>query len=181
MKFLITAASVAAAAFVTPALAQAQTATAPVGLYGTLGYADTHASGVDLGSIQARLGYRANAWLGVEGELAGGVKSDDLNVAPGVNAKLKLRHQEAIYGVGFFPVTSQIDLIGRVGYGHSKIRASALGNSASDAGDSWNFGAGAQYNFDGVNGVRADYTREEFTNSDAHANVWSIAYARKFY
>jgi len=180
MKSLIAAASTAALTLVAPAFAQAQTA--PIrGLYGNLGYSSAHGSGVDLGAIQGRLGYRANNWLGVEGELSGGVKSDHVNVAPGVDAKVKLDHQEAIYGVGFLPVSPQWDLLARVGYGHTKATASAAGASVSDRGDSWNFGGGAQYHFDGVNGIRADYTREEFQRRDGgHANVWSVAYSRRF-
>lgn len=178
MKMLFAAASAAAIALVAPAVAQAQDA--PVGVYGNLGYANTHADGVNLGAIGGRLGYRMNNWFGVEGELAGGVKSDDVNVG-GVNAKVKLRHAEAIYAVGFAPVSPNFDLIGRIGYGNTKLKASALGQSASDDGDSWNFGVGGQYHFDGVNGVRADYTRQEFRGNDGgHADVWSIAYSRRF-
>jgi hypothetical protein len=54
------------------------------------------------GAIQGRLGYRFNTYLGVEGELSGGVKSDDIDVA-GVPVDVKLQHAEAIYGVGFLP------------------------------------------------------------------------------
>jgi opacity protein-like surface antigen len=179
MKSLIAAASTAAVALAAPMFAHAQDAS-HVGLYGTLGYDNTHGDDVDLGAIQGRLGWRATPNLGVEGEFAAGVKNDKVTVAPGVDAKVKLDHQEAIYGVGFLPMTPQWDLLGRVGYGHSKISASALGNTVEGDGDSWNFGVGAQYHLDPNNGVRADYTREEFVSGDGHADVWSIAYARHF-
>jgi hypothetical protein len=180
MKSLIATASIAAAALAAPVFAQAQDAPSVNGAYGTLGYANTHSGGADLGAIQGRLGYRMN-WLGVEGELSGGVKSDHVAVAPGVDARVKLSHQEAIYGVGFVPLSPKFDLIGRVGYGHTKVTASAAGARAAARGDSWNFGGGAQYRFDGVNGIRADYTREEFQRTGGgHANVWSVAYTRRF-
>jgi outer membrane immunogenic protein len=190
MKTLIAAASVAALSALVPALAQAQTVASP-GAYGTLGYADAHTSGVDLGAIQGRLGYHVNNWFGVEGELAGGVTSDKSStVVSGttVNTKTKLQHEEAIYGVGFLPVTPNIDLIGRVGYGHTKAKVSASTTGATPitvsdtaSGDSWNYGVGAQYHIDPVNGVRADYTREEFTGSNnGHADVWAVAYTRRF-
>lgn len=180
MKSLMTAASLAVIAVAAPAVVHAQTA--PVtGFYGNLGYSNTDGSGVDLGAIQGRLGYRANNWLGVEGEVAAGIDHDKVNVAPGVDAKVKLKHQEALYGVGFVPVTPNLDLLARVGYGHSKATASVAGTRVSDSGDSWNFGAGAQYHLDGKNGVRADYTRQEFQRSGGgHANVWSVAYSRRF-
>jgi hypothetical protein len=177
MKTLIAAASAAAIACVIPAMAQAQTVP---GVYANLGYANTNADDVNLGAIGARLGYRFNPYMGVEGELAAGVKGDDVNVA-GTDVHVKLKHEAAIYGVGFLPVGPNTDLLARIGYGTTKIKASALGSSLSDDGESWNFGVGAQHHFDGVNGVRADYTRQEFRGSGAgHADVWSIAYTRKF-
>jgi outer membrane immunogenic protein len=193
MKTLIAAASVAVLAAAIPALAQAQATTVAPGFYGTLGYADAHTSGVDLGAIQGRLGYRFNNWVGVEGELAGGVKDDKstTTVTGGtVDTKLKLEHSEAIYGVGFLPVSPQFDLLARVGYGDTRVkaRATATGTAAvpvtvsqSAHGDSWNYGVGGQYHFDEKNGVRADYTRQEFTGDNSgHADVWALAYARRF-
>ena len=181
MKSLMTAAALAAIGVVSPALAQAQTP-APTGLYGNLGYSDADGSNVNLGAIQGRLGYRLNNWLGVEGEGAVGVKGDHVNVAPGVNARVKLRHQEALYGVGFLPVTPKWDLLGRVGYGGDTIRTSAPGVRSTVSENSWNVGAGAQYHVDGKNGVRADYTRQEYVGHGPtdHANVWSVAYSRRF-
>ena len=190
MKSLALAASAAALACALPAIASAQTTTAPTGVYATLGYADAHTSGVDLGAIQGRLGYRFNNWLGVEGELAGGVKGDSLDVPTGltspatVRADVKLRHQEAIYGVGFLPLSPQWDLLARVGYGNQKVKVSAPGFAGAEAeanGKSWNYGVGAQWHWDGMNGIRGDYTREEFTHgSSGHADVWSVAYSRRF-
>lgn len=179
MKTLIAAATVAGLSIAAPAFAQDQSAPL-TGVYANLGYAHSSPGDADLNAIQGRLGYRFNNYLGVEGELAAGLGSDKVAVAPGVDAKVKLRHQEAIYGVGFLPLTPQWDLIGRVGYGNTRIRASSGGVSASDNEQSWNFGAGAQYHFDGVNGIRADYTRQEFEDHGGHADVWSVAYSRKF-
>jgi hypothetical protein len=194
MKLLFAAASAAVLASAVPVVASAQTADPTTGAYGSIGYADTHGGGVDLGTIQGRLGWRFNSWLGVEGELAGGVKGDDVHTTIAGNAvsgDAKIEHQEAIYGVGFLPVGTNWDLLGRIGYGHTKAKVSDVtvsgpggavgGLSASDSGDSWNFGVGAQYHWDGQNGIRADYTREEFTGSGSdHGDVWSIAYTRKF-
>jgi hypothetical protein len=180
MKSLITAGSIAVIAMTVPAIAQAQQAP-NAGLYGTLGYAGTSSSGADVGAIQGRLGYRLNDYVGAEGEVSGGVKDDRVAVAPGVDAKVGLDHQAAIYGVGFLPVTPQLDVLGRVGYGHSKMSEKVAGISGSDAADSWNYGAGVQYHLDGKNGVRADYTREDFQrDAGGHADVWSVAYARRF-
>jgi outer membrane immunogenic protein len=181
MKTLITTAVAALAlAAIAPAAAQALTATTGTTFYGTLGYDNTSLNHVDLGAIQGRVGARFGQYFGVEGELAGGVKSDKVNVAPGTDVKVKLDHQEAIYGVGFLPVSPNLDLLARVGYGHSEGSGSVAGASASAKGDSWNYGVGGQYTFDGKNGVRLDYTRENFRHGSDDANVWAISYLRKF-
>jgi hypothetical protein len=180
MKYALSSAALIVFGLAAPAFAQEQIV-APTGLYGTFGYAGTSQSDADVGAIQGRLGYRFNNWLGAEGEVSGGVKDDHFSVAPGADGKYKLNHQEAIYGVAFLPLNAQWDLLGRVGYGHTKASASALGVKVSDSADSWNFGGGVQYFFDGKNGVRADYTREEFQRTDGGgANVWSVAYSRRF-
>jgi len=188
MKILIAAAAAALCAL--PAAALAQAATPPTGLYANLGYADAHTDSVDLGAIQGRLGWRFNNWLGVEGELAAGVKSDKQTTTVGgvtVNSKVKLNDAEAIYGVGFLPLSNNFDLLARVGYGHTSAKASATASGTTIAasqtadGNSWNYGVGAQYHFDGQNGIRGDYTRQEFTgDSSGHADVWSVAYSHRF-
>jgi hypothetical protein len=163
MKYLIAAASVAVMGFAAPALAQAQPAV-PTGVYGTLGYTNFGGDDIDLGAIQGRLGYRFNNYLGAEGELATGVKKDH---------GVKLDHQEAIYGVGFLPLTPQWELLGRVGYGHTDTNLGAA--------DSWNYGGGVQYHWDGKNGVRAEYTRQDYQReAGGESNTWSVAYSRRF-
>jgi outer membrane immunogenic protein len=180
MKLLITAAVGVAFAALVPAMASAQPILSGPTFYGTLGYAGTNLDNVDLGAIQGRVGARFGQYLGVEGEVSGGVKDDHVSVA-GTDVKVKLDHQEALYGVGFLPITPNFDLLARVGYGHTEGSGSVAGVSTTVKGDSWNFGAGGQYTFDGVNGVRVDYTREEFQRTDGgNANVWSVAYVRKF-
>ena len=192
MKFLIAAAAAASLLPAAAAFAQTAPATNSTGFYGTLGYLGTSTQGVDLGAIQGRLGYRFLPWLGVEGEGAFGVKDDkDTQTINGVtvDSKVRLRDQEAIYGVGFLPLSQNFELFGRVGYGHegAKVSASAVGSTGpvavteKVAGDSWNFGGGGQWFFDDKNGVRADYTRYEFTPRGAgHADTWALSYVRKF-
>ncbi|CAN5892352.1 hypothetical protein BH11PSE1_BH11PSE1_24870 [soil metagenome] len=178
MKSLIALAATTALTLAVPAIASAQ-ALSPTTFYGTLGYANANVDDVNLGAIQGRVGARFGQYLGVEGELAGGVKKDSVNVA-GTSVDLKLQRQAAIYGVGYLPVSPQADLFARVGYGNSKIKASAAGTSAADDGDSWNYGVGGQYFLDDKNGVRLDYTRHDFKDSSANADVWAVAYTRKF-
>lgn len=176
MRIFIAAVTTAVAIGALPGLAQAQSATGP---YVDLGYANAHSSGADLGAVAGRVGYRANSWLGVEGEAAYGVKGDDVTTA-GVSGRAKLRSEAAIYGVGYAPLSPNTDLFARVGYGSSRVKVSVLGASAVADGESWNFGVGARHHFNRGNGVRADYTRQEFRGGSVHANVFSMAYVRRF-
>jgi outer membrane immunogenic protein len=186
MKALITAASALALCGVMPAVASAQTA-APASafsgtsFYGTFGYDNTSLDHVDLSAFQGRLGARFGQYFGVEGEASWGTSSDKIAVAGAPDVKVKQDTQEAIYGVGFLPLSPQLDLLARVGYGHSEGTGQVAGVTSGVTGDSWNYGVGGQYTFDGKNGVRVDYTREAFqTHGIEDANVWSVAYVRKF-
>ncbi len=124
---IILAAATAAALCAASGAAQAQAA--PTGVYGSLGYADAHSDGVDLGVIQGRLGYRIIPTPGSRAEGAFGVRKDDVTVA-GVTGRAKLEHEFAVYGVGFLPLSDKADLLARVGYGNTKVKVSALGTSA---------------------------------------------------
>jgi opacity protein-like surface antigen len=183
MKTLIAAAGLAALVSLAPAMAQAQDTGISSGVYGTLGYAQAGVDEFDFGGVQGRLGYRFNNWFGVEGEVAFGTNEERISVPTTqgpVNVDFKLKNSKAIYGVGFIPLASSTDIIARIGYGHSEIEGEALGVSASEGGSSWNFGIGAQHHFDGLNGVRVDYTRHEFNDEGGAADVWSVAYTRRF-
>lgn len=178
MKNLMTAAAFAAITAIVPAAAQAQEAGATT-IYGSVGYSHADVDDVKLGAITGRVGARFGQYFGVEGEAGFGVKDDEVNVG-GVNVDVELKHTAAIYGVGFLPVAPNADLFARIGYGTSKIEASAGGASVSDDGDSWNYGVGGQYFLDDKNGVRADYTRYDFKDDGGEADVWSVSYVRKF-
>lgn len=180
MKTLIATTATAVLALVIPALANAQTAPTGTSYYGSLGYAGASVDGYDLGAIQARLGARFGPHFGIEGELSGGTNGDKATIG-GTPVKVDPQNQAAIYGVGYLPVSPNVDLIARVGYGESKIKASTInGVSAVADGSSWNYGVGGQYHFDDKNAVRADYTRHDFQDSSTNADVWSVAYVRKF-
>jgi hypothetical protein len=178
MKFSVLAATAAASAlaFAMPAAAQDEAVT---GAYGNLGYSFVDGGdSAQFGAVGARIGYRFHTYFGAEAEGAIGVDGDRATFGA-VTIKTELKHSVAAYGVGFLPVSPNFDLLARVGYGSSKVKASSAGVSSSDSDDSWNYGVGAQYLFDGANGVRADYTRHDFGHG-ADSDVWTVAYVRKF-
>jgi hypothetical protein len=147
--------------------------------YGTLGYTHLDADGADLGAITGRMGAKFDRNFGVEGEVSVGVKDDDYDVA-GVPVKLEHEYDVAAYAVGFIPVNPNLELFGRVGYGNTELKASAAGISATDDGESVNYGAGANYFVDGRNGIRADWTRRDFTNDGGELDTYSLNYVRRF-
>jgi outer membrane immunogenic protein len=177
MKTLITATLVAGSVLAAPLFAQAQNSTE---VYGSLNYGQTRTRGADTGAIQGRVGAKFTPNFGVEAEVAGGV-DDDKVYTPGGPATVKMEHQVAGYAVGYLPVTPNIDLLARAGYGTTKFTTNNPAATEFDGSrDSWNYGVGAQYKFDDKNGIRADWTKSEYTKSDLSSNTVAVGYVRKF-
>lgn len=177
MKTLITATLIAGSVLAIPMFAQAQNSTE---VYGSLNYGQTRTRGADTGAIQGRVGAKLTPNFGVEAEVAGGVDGDKV-YTPGGPANVKMEHQVAGYAVGYLPVTPNIDLLGRVGYGTTKFSTNNPAATNFDGSrDSWNYGVGAQYKFDDKNGIRADWTKSEYTKSDLSSNTLAVGYVRKF-
>jgi hypothetical protein len=176
---MIFASTAAAALCLTVAPAMAQTTAPLTGAYGTLGYSHVDAGDAGLGTVQGRLGYKVHSNFGVEAEGAIGIDSDRTTVGA-VTYDAKVKRSVAAYAVGSVPLGDKLELFARGGYGNTKVKASVPGGAITADGDSWNYGAGAQYSFDGQNGVRADYTRHDFRNNNGSADVWGVSYVRKF-
>lgn len=168
----------AAAVSVIAAPAFAQTMQSPT-YYGTLGYSQLDHSDGDLGAITGRVGAKFNPYLGVEGEASIGVKDDDFTFA-GVDGKIEHDYDAAAYVVGTLPVTPNFELFARGGYGTTKIKTELAGFNGEVDGESWNYGAGANYYLDGQNGLRADWTRRDFRDDAGEADVYSLSYVRRF-
>jgi hypothetical protein len=207
MKILFAAASAAALLAAVPAAAQ--TVGQP-GLYGTIGYmhlstdleGDFDENGtedsfdIDVGAVTGRFGGRFTPYLGAEAELSFGVRDSEdsqqftvSGVTVDADVSVELKNQFAAYGVGFLPVSPNADLFARVGYGRGEldgtVRVSGGGTTLTEEleGDNsfWAYGVGGQFMFDGVNGVRVDYTRYDIDEEDAgEFDAFSIAYVRKF-
>lgn len=193
MKSLIAMVALAsAAAAALPAAAQEADKSGP---YANLGYTHSSNGDGDTGSIAAKGGYRFNRYLGAEIEGGVGVSGDDGTFVPnGGTTSLafdtKQDYSIAGYGVGFLPLGEKFDLFARVGYGTARYNVGVQGQP--DVGfnqESWNFGGGGQYSFDGRNGVRAEYTRSSIQSNGAPPNTpwagadqdnWSVSYVHQF-
>lgn len=178
------------------ALALASSASARAAdLYGMVGYAhfDQDLRDTQLGAIQGRFGAKFTPHIGVEGEAALGVSGDKWNAQylPAgmyLRSATDLNYQVAVYAVGYLPVSPKAELLARVGYGRTELERDWSAHdlngpqqaTVTTHSDSWNYGVGGQYYFDGKNGVRLDYTRHDASGDDNDVDVWSIGYARRF-
>ena len=200
MKFILGAAAAAAICAAVPALAFAQDNTqSPDGAYGNLGWSHVTTNGASTEGIQGRLGYRFMPFLGVEGELRGGLSTGSATVnyttgAPPVTTAITSGVKQSMAGagyvVGFLPVLpNRFDVLARVGYGWSRYDLTPAGLAASHADEHGiRYGVGGQYLFDGKNGVRVDWTREHMSNFTVptglavnnNANVWGVSFVHRF-
>lgn len=147
---------------------------------GSVGYTQLDGDDGDLGAITGRMGYNFTRYLGVEGEASFGVKDEDITIGA-VDGSLEHEYDAAVYGVATLPVSENFEVFGRVGYGTTSIKADVAGFTASEDGESVNYGVGANYFFDGRNGVRADITRRDFTDdAGGEVDTYSLGYVRRF-
>ena len=189
MKALFGAAAVAALLVATPTFAQDFSTTT----YVNLGYTNFALSEVDdeevedvdfnLGTITGRLGARFNNYFGVEGELGIGVK-DQEETSGTSRFTTKLNYEAAAFVVGYLPVSPNAELFARAGVGTTELEFEFSGPGAA-VGDSgteslFGLGVGGQYFFDGVNGVRGDYTRYTGDDDSFDFDALSVSYVRKF-
>lgn len=155
------------------------------GFYGSLGYNQKQDN--DLGAVQLRLGGRFGSHLGVEGEFGLGVDPNTItfpSATPALQAKTQLRHEAAAYVVGYYPVAPNFDVFARLGYGTTALKRTFT--VAPDtfvnkfSAESVNYGVGGQYFLDGKNGIRVDYTRQDYNKGVRTDDTWSVAYTRRF-
>ena len=173
MKLLLIAAASALALTAAAAAANAQDAGHA---YGSIGFqgTDNDKTNTDLDGVNARLGTRLSPHFGLEGEAAFGTNSD--TTAAG---KYKLTSKWAGYGVGYLPVSSNFDLIGRVGVSDTDLKAPAVAGKL-EQGTALDYGVGAQYHFNSDYAVRADVTRSDFNDDKGQATTTSLSLVRKF-
>lgn len=182
MKSLIALAAVAAAAAVAaPASAQTLPYLGQPAYSASLGYTGVNVDGLGLGAVSLRAGADFGKYFGVEGEGAFGVVDQHSQIA-GVSTNLHLEDEYAAYAKLRYPVLPGTNVFVRGGFGHTDFRVSPLMQPQFNNGlDSWNFGGGVDYSFDGKNGVRAEYTRMDWQDRGLRdADTWSVSYVRKF-
>lgn len=190
MKVLLGAAAAAALLFATPSLAQGFGTSTYINL-GYTNFALDEIEGEDigedvdfnLGTVTGRLGARFNNYFGVEGELGLGVK-DQEETSGAARFTTKLNYEAAVFAVGYLPVSPNAELFARIGVGATELEFEFEGGGATveDSGSEGivGLGVGGQYYFDGVNGIRGDYTRYSGDDESAEFDAFGVSYVRKF-
>jgi opacity protein-like surface antigen len=143
--------SAIAAALLLAGAAQAQ-APKPE-LYGEVGYSfiTIDAGGTDLepGLLRGIVGWNVHPYLAVEGLLATGVKDDNT-----FGIKTKVSNAYGVYLKPKYDFGNGIQVFGRLGYVHTKIKSSFGTDSDGDV----SYGVGASYSFNKQWYGSVDYT-----------------------
>lgn len=131
---------------------------------------------LDDSSFKAIAGFRPLDWLAVELNYVDlGSESEDLG--GGASAKLDA---DAVTGSVLLIKEFQIvDIYARAGLAHWKVKASLAGESDSESGDEFTYGAGVGLHFGSV-GVRAEYERFEINDLDSDVSTISLSVTYTF-
>lgn len=186
MKKTLFASLAAVAAFSFVGAAHAQGADAP--LYFELGYSKLSVKGsvpglavkASPGVISGVAGYQINNNLSLEGLLAfgaGGSEAKINGVASGMDIKIGS-------GVGFFArasanVTDDLQLFGRLGWQHSRLKYSDSTGSESDSGSDLAYGFGANYNLSKSSYLQASWM-SYYNKNSTKISGFGLSYGIRF-
>jgi hypothetical protein len=179
MKLSTLAAAAGALAISTAFAASAHAADTATGWSGELGAAVAHASdggvNVNLTSVMLRGGYQINEHFAVEGEASFGVGDDTDG-----GVKFRQEYEVGAFVDATFPAGDNTQVLARLGYAQSKIKATVGPVSATDTVNGAALGVGVKLFPTGSNnGVRIDYTHY-FFNHDSAVDGGSITWVHKF-
>ncbi|MBW3616709.1 MAG: porin family protein [Proteobacteria bacterium] len=137
----------------------------------------------NLGAVTGRFGSKLNTNFGLEAELGVGVQDQEATLRT-TTVTSKLNYEAAAFAVGYLPVTTSTELFARVGVGRIEIESEVTPPTGAASGGGaqtiFGLGVGVQHFFDGVNGIRGDYTRYTGEERGAEADALGISYVRRF-
>jgi hypothetical protein len=142
------------------------------------GYANVDFDGENFGAANFGAGIKFNKYFGAEANVAFGI-SEQSYTEQGVTVDVKVDNIVAAYLVGSYPVSANVELLGRIGYLRGELSGEAGNTKVSIDDDAFAAGVGVRYFPNGgLNGVRADFTRADFDGNDV--DQLSISYIRRF-
>jgi hypothetical protein len=133
-------------------------------------------------NLTGRLGYQFNENLSIEGQASFGVIDDDIE-----GFDVGVDNSYAAFIRGSVPLTEQFSLFAKGGYHFTQFGVDGDGLDESLDIDGFAYGGGAEYMFDGVNGLRAEVTFLDSSDDTINgadfsgtAETYAITYVRKF-
>ncbi len=148
----------------------------------------------DILMLTGRFGYRFVDFLAVEAEGSFGLGGDNFQTSIPVvvdgfgsvnvdtDVDLDISHFLGVFARGILPVSDQLELHARVGYGTAEVEATATGTvagfgsttaSQSESVDDFAYGFGGQFNVNERMGLRLDYTS---LGGDANIIAGTVAF-----
>ncbi len=141
-------------------------------------YKETGVPDAKLGMLGANVGYEINRNLAVESRAAFGIQDDDV-LYRGLTINVKVENTYGIYLKPKFSPAPNLEIFGKIGYMHTKVKYAGLGQSHTDSGSDATYGLGAQYEFDKKSYVTGGYTR--FYEKDSlKLDGWNLGLGYKF-
>jgi len=132
----------------------------------------------DAYTLSGKIGYQFTKNFGVEGQAAVGI-IDNEETLNGIEASAGVDSSFGAFGVFRLPTAEGLNLILRGGYHFTQLSASAGGFDLDVDTDGVAIGAGSEYLWDGVNGVRLEYTYLD-SGGNGGSDVISLSYVRNF-
>lgn len=174
MKFVL--ASLAAAALVSPALADLASEGSNKGFTAGVGYSLWSADDGDVGAVTARGRYMFTDFVGAEVEGSFGVKDETTG-----GFDIGIDTSFGGFAVVGAPVAENFDIFARLGYATTSFDVSGFGLSGSADIDGVAYGVGAEYFFTKSLGIRGDFTKYDGGDDVAgEADVFSISGVIRF-
>jgi len=142
------------------------------------GYANVDFNGYQFGIANFGGGIKFNEYVGVEANAGFGITKES-RTEQGITGEVKIDNIVAAYVVASYPVSTNVELLGRVGFLRGEMSAKVGSAKVSVDDDTVAYGVGVRYfPKGGVHGVRADFVSTEFDNVDAEQI--SVSYVRRF-
>ena len=186
MKKILFASLAATAAFSFVGAAHAEGAEAP--LYFELGYSKLSVKASDSdeslkaspGALIGLMGYQINNNFSLEGMLAFGVGGSEAKIN-GVDSGLDTKVGT---GVGFFArastnLTDDLQVFGRLGWQHSRLKFSNATGSVSDSGSDLAYGFGANYNLSKSSYLQASWM-SYYNKNSTKISGFGLSYGIRF-
>ena len=146
--------------------------------YSFVSYKESGVPDATTGMLGGNLGYEINKNLALETRAAFGVMDDDVAYR-GLNINVKVENTYGFYLKPKFSPAPNLELFAKLGYMHTKVKASALDFSQSSSGNDVAYGLGAQYGFTRQGYVTGGYSR--FYDKDStKLDGWNLGLGYKF-